>query len=503
MNIFRRLLFVFNFAFVVYTAFAQAMGDIYRRNSLCVGIISNPEIKSSNETKLIYDAVKEYQLSDKYNDHNVGLSVIDLETIDVSRKDVNLYKKTEKRSFLQKMNSALNVIADSFEAENGIQTDGLYGLDPEEVTIIKLKKYIDSQNIPALLIAKWFNASNVLNDGTYYNMSLIQERGAYNASELDVLRAKESVRGMSILKDAGMELIPNTYVLLISLKMETATSVLTQETKKQESTNKEIDDYISKRGDKIVGRKTYKIDKTTGRRVAVYTTDTIKAEKRAVSQIIKSFSIDSEQIKKNYEEAKNTAGYYVKATAYLFKLKWEEDEESLFISTYYDQSPQALLSSHDFKLEFIDYRTDMTEVTEKKKNANYSDNLKLIKKATMQSIDKCIANLQKEHEDFKVKAPLIDVNMKDATAFIGYKEGISEDSKFEVLERVYNENKNTYRYKKVGTLKVDKKRIWDNRYNIEDGTGNERDAINSMIDRTYFNGSTKNLAPGMLIRQLK
>ena len=64
----------------------------------------------------------------------------------------------------------------------------------------------------SILLARWFNASNIQEDGSYYNVKLIQDRGVYSASELEKLRAKESVRGRAILADAGMELLSHTYV---------------------------------------------------------------------------------------------------------------------------------------------------------------------------------------------------------------------------------------------------------------------------------------------------
>ena len=208
------------------------------------------------------------------------------------------------------------------------------------------------------------------------------------------------------------------------------------------------------------------------------------------------------------ESAKTTAGYYVTATTYLFKLKWDEETENIFISKFYRQPLRALFESSEFKLEFLDYSTDESQFTEKT-SFEYRNSLskKLVKKATMHAIDKCIANLQRKHEDFKIKAPLIDITEKEATAFIGYKEGLNASSKFDVLERVYNEKNNTYRYKKVGSLKVDKAKIWDNRYSIDGSPvtiGDKDDGIiKSNVDRTHLKGSTKKLAPGMLIRQTK
>lgn len=497
-------------------SYAQSKGDVYRRNSLCVGIIANPN-SNNGMTKLIYDAASDYHVSDKFNDHNIGIPVVDLNRIEVTDADKKLYKKTQKRGFFDKLNSTLVTVNNTLAAAQGMQGVEFQDLTDEELTVIKLEKFLNDKNVPALLVSKWFNASNSQTDGSYYNMSLIQERGAYNASELDILRAKETVRGMSILKDAGMELIPNTYVVLVSLKMESAAEVLTRSGKSTEADLKDLGGFLenkfSMKEDKKRTYTSYKIDSKTGKRVAVKNTKTISADKSISTQMAKKMnsmlsSLGSSVNKQMQKEARTTSGYYVTATTYLFKLDWDDDSEELFISKYYDQSPYNLLQSRDFKIRFIDFSTNETHLTEKTSfEAQNSNNIKLVKRATIQAIDKSIASLQKKHEDFKVKAPIIDVNDKDVTAFIGYKEGLDGKTKFEVLEKSYNKSKNTYRYKKVGTLKVDKKRIWDNRYNPDGlpvGVGDaEEGIIHSDVDRTFLKGSTKNLAPGMLIRQTK
>ena len=85
---------------------------------------------------------------------------------------------------------------------------------------------MDNCNIPGMLVSKWFNGSTTKKDGSFYNMDLILERGAYNATRLELIRSKESIRGMSILNDAGMELIPYTFILFISLEIRTSHDVL-------------------------------------------------------------------------------------------------------------------------------------------------------------------------------------------------------------------------------------------------------------------------------------
>lgn len=129
----------------------------------------------------------------------------------------------------------------------------------------------------------------------------------------------------------------------------------------------------------------------------------------------------------------------------------------------------------------------------------------MTEQSLIRSIDATYLALQKAYEEFKVKAPLINVEKDSITAFIGLKEGITGKSEFEVLERRYNKKKEIYEYKKVGKLKVDKKRIWDNRYTLIDAGTNVvgRGKKAKIIDRTFLKGSTRGIAPGMLLRQIK
>lgn len=71
--------------------------------------------------------------------------------------------------------------------------------------------FLTTQKIAGQLIAKWFNRDA---NGTF-DMNLIKERGFYDASSLDIAKAKLTTRGMATLADAGEELIGNTFILIL------------------------------------------------------------------------------------------------------------------------------------------------------------------------------------------------------------------------------------------------------------------------------------------------
>jgi len=166
------------------------------------------------------------------------------------------------------------------------------------------------------------------------------------------------------------------------------------------------------------------------------------------------------------------------------------------MSKYYNEPVQTLLNSNDFEMEFVGFQHGPLIKYEERTGEGAAGNYRVAGEATIRAIDASFGYLQRKFEDFRVKAPLIDVNENEISAFIGTKEGVENKSVFEVLERTYNEKKNRYDYKKVTTLKIDKSRpIFENDYVY----GQEEEPYG----KTYFKGNYSKLAPGMLIRQTK
>ena len=97
------------------------------------------------------------------------------------------------------------------------------------------------------------------------------------------------------------------------------------------------------------------------------------------------------------------------------------------------------------------------------------------------SIDKNISALQLQYEDFKIKTPVYSLEYNKKGKLVGYnikvglKESISEKSKFQIVEKRIDPETNRTTYKYVATVKPIKGKIWDNRYNAvqESGEGSE------------------------------
>ena len=147
----------------------------------------------------------------------------------------------------------------------------------------------------------------------------------------------------------------------------------------------------------------------------------------------------------------------------------------------------------DFKLKYIGSATVFSGKTSLGGVENEKD---MFLKVCTRAIDKSISELQKSFDEFKVFSPLIST--KPLCAYIGLKEGVSEDSRFEVLEKVFGSDGRT-KYERVGIIKPLKGKIWDNRFMAafekEEGYDLEFTTFEKVSGRDFF--------PGMLIREIK
>ncbi len=337
-----------------------------------------------------------------------------------------------------------------------------YGIDGDTTSTnipLIIDKYLKDKKVANLMVAKWFDRAE---DGSF-DMNLIGERGSYNASEMQAKIASNSARGLASLADAGEELIGNSFVVVSKLNF----------------ISNEIPAKVILEASKIA------------------------ASRISNSMLRKVTEIAAEQIYKKTRE-----GYSVWTTSYLYKLAWNDSISSIFYNDLWidksniDPAKKEKFDNTDlFSLQFVGSEKSRSLVTfsfkEKRSEERY------VEIATIRTIDNVYAKLQKKYDVFKTKTPLFTGD--PITAKIGLKEGLESGDKFEVLEQTIDKEGKT-KYVRKGTIKVDGKQIWDNRYlagqeSIVDSTAA---AVNAkpVLDRTFFKGG-KDLYPGMLIRQIK
>jgi hypothetical protein len=329
-----------------------------------------------------------------------------------------------------------------------------------------IDNYFAQKKVANKLVAKWFNRQE---DGSF-DMNLIGERGSYNASEMQANIAKGSARGVSSLADAGVELIGNTFVVVSKFNF--------------------VSNEIAARIIRDVAK--------------------IAASRIPNGMLSKAASVASDLAYNKMKE-----GYSVWTTSYLYKLVWNDSTEAVFYNDLWmdktslnPAKKDAFDNSDLFKLEFVGDEKATGLVLFSLKEKRSED--KIIAIATVRTIDAVYAKLQKAYDVFKPKVPLH--TGEPITAKIGMKEGLEGGEKFEVFEQTQDPKTGLTAYVSKGVIKVDKKLIWDNRYNAGEGPIMEADTIpvdstakvepKVILDRTTFKGG-KGFYSGMLIKQLK
>lgn len=301
-----------------------------------------------------------------------------------------------------------------------------------------IKEFVSEVNIGQKMVAKWFNFNKQTNS---FDMELIKQRGFYNANIGDRHVARASIRGKAMLEDAGENLIKNTYLLVNDISYQS---------------------------------------------------------KGSGNWILKSFAEAYTGNVNNMQKAiQGVGGFEVIIKSYLFRLKWNDEIAMEFYTRFYTEDGikdknkiEAFKADNGlFSMEFVG---ETSSVIKEKEFKTLKNPETFLKKVTKRTIDHNIAQLQHQFEDFRIKAPILSTNPLKAD--VGLKEDVREDSQFEVLERMMDEN-GKVSYKRVGIIRPVKGKIKDNRYLAEEDT-------DTILDATEFEVvSGKNFVPGMLIRE--
>ena len=136
----------------------QEFPDLKYRRSSIYSLMINDHGELHNNA--IVNAFGNFELSDKYNNHNVGPYLVEV--------------------------------------------------SPGTETVQNIDEFLKEEQIAKKMVAKWFNRS--VKGG--FNVERVAEAGQYNATELDVAFAEKTKRGTALLEDAGEELIKNTFLIV-------------------------------------------------------------------------------------------------------------------------------------------------------------------------------------------------------------------------------------------------------------------------------------------------
>jgi hypothetical protein len=139
-----------------------AISDTYDRSSLSLILLHHPEVANSSK---LTAGIGNVRIPDKYFDNRI---------------DLNSIKAPYPANYIGVVNNSINDALNHEKAGNKI-------------------------------ISYWYSRQN---DGTM-SADLFLERGMYNATDADVLKAKGTKRGVDALKDYGDKLISKSYIVAI------------------------------------------------------------------------------------------------------------------------------------------------------------------------------------------------------------------------------------------------------------------------------------------------
>lgn len=437
-QIFSSILFTM---FLACSLFAQDQNIEYRRSSLSMILLESESFPNQED---VLKSWNNYPFPDKYNQHDINTKSVSLNSIELTDEDLM------NAGFLKDTVSGLQITKATLVGKplrflNEEQTLAFALPGEKEEVQLKIDKILADKKLANQLVAEWFNVGE---DGKF-DMSVIQERGLYDASELDAGVTSGQVRASAALADAGKELIKNTFVTFTSLNF--------------------IENEPFARGIR----------------------DAAIAAVASSPELVKVAA--EKAAEKLYEATKD--GYTLTSKTWLYQLNWSDS--LLYVTYEYWDNPEALANSDAFSLDFVGMQKNLSMVGfAKDKSLD-----QIIDKALVRNIDKAFVELQKDNDVFKPKMPIISVD--PMVVLIGEKEGVTEKSQFEVLQMVWNKKEGFTEWKSMGKCKVDKKYpIWNNMYNAGEETEEQLDDEGNVVFGTRFKGS-KSILPGMLVKQIK
>jgi hypothetical protein len=344
-------------------------------------------------------------------------------TIDLKKIKLSEYELTEEE---KKANGKKDNLLGSIVKESvNESTGGLIKIQDNSMVKLQLDKYIDSTKIPLRLVKKWWN---ITEEGKYDNKLISKRSLQTKSTELSALEGSSGTGSIDVFN----KLINNTFIVFTRLY------------------------YVSNEvAAEVVRQVAYS--------VAEELPFGVELAKKAADKI--------------YE--KTSEGYSVWTTAWLYQLDWNQEVFDLFLTSIENEKINfEKLDSIDFKLNYLGQQkaTSLVTFSLKKEDKGRSEQ-DVFDLSTVRNMSKVLVKLQKNYDVFKPIFPLKDGFSMGA----GIKEGIEGGETFEVLETKNGE------YNRIGTMKVDGKKVWDNSWtgkDIEPGL-------------TYFKKGSKKYIPGI------
>lgn len=306
----------------------------------------------------------------------------------------------------------------------------------------KCNEFIDSEKLAHKLLIKWFD---IKEDGSY-STDLINERACYNQTLTEAIAASNTSSGAAgIALKTAENLLNTTFISFV--KMEAY----------------ENEPYAALMKNILIA-----IGEQSGNAMA-----------------LKAATAGAEKL---YEKTKD--GYSITSTNMLYRLNWNDSVSAVFYDCFTkdDKIDMKKFYETPFSMEFLG--SDRSSAT-----VLFSDDAEqAVKTAAIRNLDKQLVKMANSYDVFKPVAPIISLNPLKAD--MGTKEGLKGGEKFDVLEAVFDSETQKVVYQKVGTVKVDKKGVWNNEFDPTVDT-DDIEVVGTVLSKC------KKAQEGMVVRQVK
>lgn len=367
-----------------YSMRAQTDREHYRRSSLTLILLTHKNKKYAGEMERIF---RNFPLPARYNDHNIN----DVRVISVygkqSRKDID------------------RLIRNNYVAQK--------------------------------VVARWFDRNPY---SGRMDMDLIHERGGYGAFYDDYQRSQSNIRGASLLRDEGIELLQSSFVLVCDM------------------------DYIDKK--KGAGWGAFGMALLSAGMQGMAQAQYHQAQRNA-------YYGNYSAAQNNYRNAQtwnagsglamtgaavvaDIGGFRVKMNAYLYKLKWNDAmTETMYrdywtdLNTSYSETQRRKEKFDDAKYYFaLDFVGQYKTTSSKTILRSWSDEDEVILDVCKRCVDKGMRALAKKFVVFRPRTPFyFDGGM--VYSHIGRKEEVTYGRKYEIIQP-YKDKHGVVQYKRVG-----------------------------------------------------
>lgn len=355
----------------------------YRRSSLCLILLTHRDKKYADEMERVF---KNFPLPARYNEHNIN----DLRVISVRGR----------------------------QSKNDID------------------RLVRSNYVAQKIVSRWFNR----NYTGYMNMDLIHERGGYGAFYADYQRAQSNVRGADMLRDEGIELLQNTFVLVcdmdyidkkkgaawssVGLALLSAGSAAMAGVNQQQAYN------AAARGDYYEARKRQNSANAWQAGSAV----------GAIGAAVVA----------------DIGGFRVKMNAYLYKLRWNDNMTQMMYQDYWCDynTPSSELQTRKEKFDnafytfILDYVGKYRTTSSKTILRSWTNEEQVILDVCERCVNKGMKELAKTFPVFKPRTPFY-FEGNTMYSHIGRKEEVSYGKKYEIVQP-YKDKHGQICYKRVG-----------------------------------------------------